>query len=257
MPIFRGGRSVSASNTCSNLAKQLAPLRLFSSEQNVSCARENQELDSSCPLSSPSMLPSSSSTSSSTKSKDSKNCEHMEAEVPQTQTPQPSQTRGGKSRRRRRLVRKTGGVSSALDGSGFADSTPESSVAPPRANGCCLSSNEEAEEGGCTCQSVHQMKRRCSQLRSGGGCHEGKIDGNGHGRAKAWSSFKPSIRMDSTSPEQNNPASEKLGNLLMASPNPLPISKAAKKQQRSAAKSGVTSSSLKRPAVSRPRSNRA
>ncbi|KAL5962229.1 Terminal nucleotidyltransferase 4B [Taenia solium] len=253
---FKGGRSVSASNTCSNLVKQLAPLRLFSSEQNVSCARENQELDSSCPLSSPSMLPSSSSTSSSTKSKDSKNCEQMEAELPQTQTPQTSQTRGGKSsRRRRRLIRKTGGVGPALDGSGFAAGTPESHVVPPRANGCCLSSNEETEENGCTCQSVHQMKRRCSQLRSGGNCHEGKIDRmvtaseNTHGRAKAWSSFKPSIRMSSTSPEQNNLASEKLGNLLMASPNPLPISKAAKKQQQSAAKSGVTSSSLKRPAV--------
>ncbi|KAL5106356.1 Terminal nucleotidyltransferase 4B [Taenia crassiceps] len=209
---FKGGRSVSASNTCSNLVKQLAPLRLFSSEQNVSCTRENQELDCSCPLSSPSMLPSSSSTSSSTKSKDSKKCEQMEAELPQTQTPQPSQTRGGKSsRRRRRPIRKTGGVGPTLDGSGFATNTPESHVVPPRANGCCLSSNEEADEGACTCQSVHQMKRRCSQLRSGGNCHEGKVDGivtaseNTHGRAKAWSSFKPSIRMDSTSPEQNNP----------------------------------------------------
>ncbi|VDM33572.1 unnamed protein product [Hydatigera taeniaeformis] len=258
---FKGGRSVSASNTCSNLVKQLAPLRLFSSEQNVSCIRENQDLSSPCRLSSSSMMPSSSSTASSRKSKDSKNCEQMEAELPQSQTPQPSQARGGKSsRRRRRLVRKAGGVDSALDGSSFAVATPEIH-APPRANGCCLSSNEEAEEGGFTCQSVHQMKRRCSQLRSGGNCHEGKIDGmvtvseTTRGHAKAWSSFKNSIRMDSTSPEQGNIACERLGNLLMASPNPLPVSKTAKKQQQSATKSSITS--LKRPAVSRPRSNRA
>ncbi|KAH9281603.1 Non-canonical poly(A) RNA polymerase PAPD7 [Echinococcus granulosus] len=259
---FKSGRSVSASNTCSNLVKQLAPLRLFSSEQNVSCTRENQELDSSCPLSSPSILPSSST--SSTKSKGHKSCEKMEAELPQTPPPPPSQTRGGKSsRRRRRPVRKTGGIVPTLDGPNVNASTPETQVVPTRANGCCLSSNEDTEESGCTCQSVHQMKRRCSQLRSGGNCREGKVDGmvtaseTTPGHTKTWSSFKSSIRMDSSSPGQNNPGSENLGNPLTASPNPLPASKAGNKQQQSVAKNSAISSSLKRPAVSRPRSNRA
>ena len=244
------------SDTCSALVSKLAPLKIFSSEGNVCCPQENQGINLSCPLSSFSVLPSSSSPSS-TKSKELKNCERMEADLPHTPPPPPSmQAREGASgskpsRRRRRLLRKNGGATSAIEGSTVSTSTLETQSLPARTHGFYLSSNDEAEDG-CTCRSGFQTKRRCCQLHSVKSSRVHEVDGlktipdAARGNAKAWPSYKPSSRMDSVSPVQNT----------VANVNHKGISKGGNKNE-SSIKSGMVSTSLKRPATSRARSNRA
>nr|CDS29771.1 nucleotidyltransferase [Hymenolepis microstoma] len=243
---YKTCRSASVSNTCSNLVKRLAPLRLYSSEQNVSCVHENHDLNSSCQFSSLSMLPSSSSVSSTK----SKNCnggsQLMDAESPQSPPPS-SQTRKS-GQRKRRTCRKNGCSTSGVD-SNIPNSSeqrvshPVNSFSSSRTSGCYISSNEETEEvGSSSVPSVRKTKRRCSQLHSleSSNNNKGKVS-----NPKAWSSFKSSVcRMDSISPEHDK--------VLMASPNPMPMTtitakKVMKgKQQQQSNKSAMLTGSLKR-----------
>ncbi|KAM7538867.1 hypothetical protein Aperf_G00000052582 [Anoplocephala perfoliata] len=258
---YKSGRSASASNNCSTLVKQLAPLRLYSSELNVSCIHENHELSSSCPFSSSSMLPSSSSASS-TKSKNCKGAQLMDADSPQSPPPPP--IRNGKSgRRRRRLPHKNGGTNSATDDSNIPSSavTASSSETAPlvnsRTHGCYFSSNEETEEIGSNLPTVRKTKRRCSQLHSLESASKEKVSGSTDTNSNAWSSFKSSLRrMDSVSPDRDKVSNGGYGNVLVASPNPVPVATKGMKNQQSSNKELITSS-LKRPAAGRPRSNRA
>ncbi|VDL61523.1 unnamed protein product [Hymenolepis diminuta] len=239
---YKTGRSASVSNTCSNLVKRLAPLRLYSSEQNVSCVHENHDMNSSCQFSSLSMLPSSSSASS-TKSKNCKGgSQLMDAESPHSPSP-PSQTRKS-GRRKRQTCRKNDGSTSGVDDSNTLNSSeqqvsnPVNSFSSSRTNGCYISSNEETEEiGSGSIPSVRKTKRRCSQLHSLENSNNNKEKVS---NPKGWSSFKSSVcRMDSICLEQDK--------VLMASPNPTPATKGMKgKQQRQSNKSAVLTGSLKR-----------
>ncbi|VDN97849.1 unnamed protein product [Rodentolepis nana] len=242
---YKTCRSASVSITCSNLVKRLAPLRLYSSEQNVSCVHENHDLNSSCRFSSLSMLPSSSSASSTK----SKNCnggsQIMDAESPQSPLPS-SQTRKSGQRKRRNLRKNRcsiPGVDSNIPSSSEQRvSHPVNSFSSSRTNGSYISSNEETEEvGSSSVHSVRKTKRRCSQLHS----LESSNNKEKVSNSKAWSSFKsPVCGMDSISPEHDK--------ALMASPNPMPMkTMTAKKgmkgkQQQQSNKSTVHTGSLKR-----------
>ncbi|VDD79414.1 unnamed protein product [Mesocestoides corti] len=253
---FKNIRSASASNPCSNLASQLAPLRLASSEQNICSPCHNKLAESSCrsppppqPLA-PSPLPQPTAVSAG-KVVEIPNCEHMEADS--CSPPPPTHLRGGKSvrRRRRPLRRGGGGGGSVVNGSStFTTAAPEVQSHSTAVANVCLSSNEESEGSGVN-QGGHRLKRRCSQLHQAGHCCSDQSEKvvaaskSTSDRPKTWSSAKSSVRTSSCSPAQ---IGDKCGKYN--SPTAL---QSGKNQQQSGAKNATMPISLKRLATSRPR----
>lgn len=186
----------------------------------------------------------------------------MDADSPQS--PPPIPIRSGKSgRRRRRPLHKNGGANSTTGDSNIPTSAvavSSSEVAPivnSRTHGCYFSSNEETEEIGLNLPTVRKTKRRCSQLHSLESCSKEKVGGSTDTNSNAWSPFKSSVhRIDSVSPDQDKASNGGYGNVLVASPNPMPMTTKGMKKQQSSNNELITGS-LKRPAAGRPRSNRA